>query len=154
MEWVNIMRISAKGRYGLASMVYMAQLHHNGEYITIIRISEALEISKIYLEQIFSLLKRAKIVTSIKGAQGGYKLTQMPDQITALDVLLAVETSLFEKTEETVGVKVPTLESAIQLAVFEPLSNAIETTLKKVTLYDLMNETEKQRSDNNFMFYI
>ncbi len=71
MKWVNIVRISAKGRYGLIAVIYMAQLHQNGEYITIVKISEALGLSKIYLEQTFSLSKRTEIVTSIKGAQGG-----------------------------------------------------------------------------------
>ncbi len=154
MKWVNIVRISAKGRYGLASVIYMAQLHQNGEYITIVKISEALGLSKIYLEQTFSLLKRAEIVTSIKGAQGGYRLTRMPRYITVFEVLSAIETSLFEKTEETVENKVSALESAMQSFVFEPLDSTIETSLKKITLYELANEYEKQREDNNFMFFI
>lgn len=148
------MRISAKARYGLAAMIYMAQLHHNGEYITIIKISEALDISKIYLEQTFSLLKRAEIVTSIKGAQGGYRLTRMPKQITVLDVLSAIETSLFENTEETVGDKAAALEAAMQVSAFQPLSSAIEKTLKNINLYQLVVEAEKQREDNNYMFFI
>jgi len=89
------MRISAKGRYALASVVFMAQQHESGEYITILSISEKLGISKIYLEQVFSLLKRGNIVNSIKGAMGGYQLTRMPQQITVLDVLKAVELSLY-----------------------------------------------------------
>ena len=87
------MRISAKGRYALAAAISMAQQHGTGEYITVISISEKLGISKIYLEQVFSLLKRAGLVTSVKGAQGGYQLSRMPGQITALDLLMAVETS-------------------------------------------------------------
>ncbi len=121
MKWVNIVRISAKGRYGLAAVIYMAQLHQNGGYITIVKISEALGLSKIYLEQTFSLLKRAEIVTSIKGAQGGYRLTRMPKYITVFEVLSAIETSLFEKTEETVENKVSALESAMQSFVFDHL---------------------------------
>ncbi|GAA0123233.1 MAG: Rrf2 family transcriptional regulator [Clostridium argentinense] len=148
------MRISAKGRYGLAAVIYMAKFHQNGEYITILKISEALGISKIYLEQTFSLLKRAEIVTSIKGAQGGYRLARMPIDITVFEVLSAIETSLFEKTEETVENKVPTLESVMRSFVFEPLDNEIETSLKKTTLYDLANEYEKQSANNNFMFFI
>ena len=147
------MRISAKGRYGLASVVYMAQLHHTGEYITLIRIAEALDISKIYLEQVFSLLKRADVVTSVKGAQGGYKLLKTPKETTVYEVLSAIETALFEETEETVP-SVPALEAAMQKAVFVTLSNDIKTSLKKLTLYDLVVEAEKQRDHDNFMFYI
>ena len=57
------MRISAKGRYALASVVHMAQQQHSGESITLVSISERLGISKIYLEQVFSLLKRGELVT-------------------------------------------------------------------------------------------
>lgn len=148
------MRISAKGRYGLASMVYMAQLYENGEYIPVVNISEALDISKIYLEQVFSLLKRAKLVTSVKGAQGGYRLTRRPEHTTAFDILSAIETALFEKTEETVAEKVPALEAAMQKSVFEILSQDIKKSLEKITLDDLVDETEKQRDFDNFMFFI
>ena len=55
------MRISAKGRYALASVVHMAQQQHSGESITLVSISERLGISKIYLEQVFSLLKRGEL---------------------------------------------------------------------------------------------
>ncbi|HHX60776.1 MAG TPA: Rrf2 family transcriptional regulator [Epulopiscium sp.] len=147
------MRISAKGRYGLASMIYMAQLHHTGECITIIRMAEALDISKIYLEQVFSLLKRAEIVTSIKGAQGGYKLIKAPNETTAFDILSAIEMALFEETEETVA-SVPAFEAAMQKVVFEALSSDIKASLEKVTLYDLVVEAEKQRENDNFMFFI
>ena len=49
------MKISSKGRYALAALTYMAQLNAHHECITIIRISEKLGISKIYLEQVFCL---------------------------------------------------------------------------------------------------
>ena len=76
------MKFSSKGRYAIAALVYMAQKNGNEEQITILAISQALGISKIYLEQVFSMLKRADIVTSIKGAQGGYRLTNPPEEIT------------------------------------------------------------------------
>lgn len=148
------MRISAKGRYGLAAMVYMAQLDHTGEYITLIRIAEALDISKIYLEQVFSLLKRAEVVTSVKGAQGGYRLIKTPKETTAYDVLGAIEMALLEDTEQTVETKVPALEAAMQKTVFKTLNKDIKASLKKVTLHDLVVETENQRDNDNFMFFI
>lgn len=57
-------------------MIEMAD--NQNECITISSIAEKLGISKIYLEQVFSLLKRAKLVTSLKGAQGGYQLSKIP----------------------------------------------------------------------------
>src|SRR5690606_1073070 len=108
------MRISAKGRYALAAVINMAQQYDSGECITVISISERLGISKIYLEQVFSMLKRGDIVRSVKGAQGGYQLVRPPEQITVLDVLSAVETSLFETVEDTVPEKAPEIEAAMR----------------------------------------
>ena len=85
------MKISAKGRYGLAAMTYLARNYASGSPITIISISEKLGISKIYLEQVFSLLKRANLVHSIKGSQGGYQLAREPRAISAYDILSSIE---------------------------------------------------------------
>lgn len=148
------MRISAKGRYALAATVSMAESYDSGAYITVISISEKLGISKIYLEQVFSLLKRGGIVNSVKGAQGGYQLTRMPGQITVFDILSAVELSLFEGAEETVPAKAPEIEAALRRAAFEPLDRAVAAALQKVTLYDLINEAEKHKKENVLMFYI
>ena len=148
------MRISAKGRYALASVVAMARQHPRGESITLMSISEKLGISKIYLEQVFSLLKRAGIVTSVKGAQGGYQLSRTPRLVTVWDVLAAVETSLFERTEDTVPDKAPEIEAALRLLAFQPLDRAAGEALRSVTLEDLVVEAEKQTNANAMMFYI
>lgn len=148
------MRISAKGRYALAAVISMAQQYNNGEYITVISISEKLGISKIYLEQVFSLLKRSGLVTSVKGAQGGYQLTRMPGQITVLDVLSAVESSLFEPTESTVAGKAPDIETAMRLSAFDVLDQAVRQALGQVTLDDLTTEAEKHTKQHAMMFYI
>jgi transcriptional regulator, BadM/Rrf2 family len=148
------MRISAKGRYGLAAAICMAENYSSGEYITVISISEKLGISKIYLEQVFSLLKRGGIVNSVKGAQGGYQLARNPRQLTVYDVLSAVELSLFEPVEETVQSKAPEIEAAMRTAVFDAIDGAVRTALEKITLADLVTEVEKQKADQGFMFFI
>ena len=148
------MRISAKGRYALASVIHMAQQHHSGDSVTLISISERLGISKIYLEQVFSLLKRGDLVTSVKGAQGGYLLSCSPAQISALDVLTAVETGLFDKTEETVAEKAPEIEYAMRVSAFQVLDDAVAASLSQVTLEDLVLASEKHKGDNANMYYI
>ena len=147
------MRISAKGRYALASVVHMAQ-QRNGESITLVSISERLGISKIYLEQVFSLLKRGELVTSVKGAQGGYLLSAAPGQISVLDVLTAVETGLFDKTEDTVAEKAPEIEYAMREYAFQALDDAVSASLSRVTLEDLVLASEKYKGDDAAMYYI
>lgn len=148
------MRISVKARYALAATISMAQEYESGECITIIKLSERLNISKIYLEQVFSLLKRADIVVSTKGPQGGYQLMRKPCDITAFDILSAVETSLFEKTTETVSEKALNIEKTMHLIVFERMDTTIKDFLTSITLADLVGEVEKYTSDENYMFYI
>jgi len=148
------MRISAKGRYALAAVISMAQQYNSGEYITVISISEKLGISKIYLEQVFSLLKKAKIVNSTKGTQGGYQLARTPSQITVLDVLMSVEVSLFEQAQETVSDKAPDIEQALRLSVFNVLDKNLRQTLSTITIADLVIEAENYKNYNTLMFYI
>lgn len=154
MKRGDVMRISAKGRYALAATINMAQYDNNNEIITLISISDKLGISKIYLEQVFSLLKRGNIVNSIKGSQGGYQLTRLPHQITVYDILSAVETSLFENTEETLTEKAPEIEAAMRLSIYDSLDTSLKLTLQKVTLSDLVTEAEKNKSGQEFMFFI
>lgn len=148
------MRISAKGRYALAAVINLAQQYDSGECITVISISERLGISKIYLEQVFSMLKRGDIVKSVKGAQGGYQLDRMPAQITVLDVLSAVETSLFETAEDTVQENAPEIEAAMRLSVFDVLDRSVSDVLSGITLEDLVAEVEKHRDEQAIMYYI
>ncbi len=148
------MRISSKGRYALASAVRLAASYKSGEYVTVISVSEELGISKIYLEQVFSLLKRGGIVFSAKGAQGGYRLSGPPEEITAYDVLLAVEQSLFEKTADTVNGSAPEIERAMQSLVFNRADTALMESLTSVSLAMLAEEAGRNKADSANMFYI
>lgn len=146
------MRISSKGRYGLAAMLVMAQSYHPNQCVTILSIAEKLGISKIYLEQVFALLKRADLVTSIKGAQGGYQLTKPLDQITVGEILLSIETSLFEKTESSVLDEA--VEKTMNQMVWQALDDTLITTLNSITLAVLKEELSKYSPEESYMFYI
>ncbi len=148
------MKISAKGRYGLAAMTNLAANYAAGTPVTIISISDRLGISKIYLEQVFSLLKRSRLVLSLKGSQGGYQLARPPKEITAYDVLSAIELSLVEKTGNSTTGKVPALEQALAACVYDRLDESIARTLRAVTLADILTETEKQKEPEQMMYFI
>lgn len=148
------MRISAKGRYALASVVSLGLDYPKGECTTVLSISEKLGISKIYLEQVFSLLKRGGVVSSVKGSQGGYQLTRAPSKITLCDVLSAVELSLFEKSEGTVADSAPGIEAAIRLGAFDRIDSALKDCMQGVTISDLVSEAEKNQPADGLMFYI
>jgi len=148
------MKISSKGRYGLAVMVCLAQVASGGEYVSIISIAEKLGISKIYLEQVFSLLKRAELVNSVKGAQGGYQLSKASSEITAGDILRATELSLFEKTDSSIASGPVEIDKSMEALVWNKLDSALADVLDGVTLSDLVGEAERHKGDNYLMFYI
>jgi Rrf2 family cysteine metabolism transcriptional repressor len=148
------MRISSKGRYGLAAAVLMAREYVSGAQMTVAGAAENLGISKIYLEQVFSQLKKAGIVVSSKGAQGGYRLTRPPQKITAFEVLSALEQSLFEKTEQSVAEKAADVERAMQESVFSAADRAVCGALAAVSLSDLAAKADQYRKSDAYMFYI
>lgn len=146
---VIIMRISAKGRYGIAALASMAKLEGVDKIVTLISLSERLNISKIYLEQVFNLLKRGGIVTAVKGARGGYYLAKQPKDISIYNILSAIETTIFEKTEPTIQKGDDDLERAINENVFDVLDNSIKTTLSNISLEDIVN-----KSSESYMYYL
>ena len=147
------MRISAKARYGLAAMVYFSARHPYQTKFTVSEVSEALHISKIYLEQVFTQLRKAGILQATKGPQGGYSLTGNPESITVYSVLDATETGLFEETAETVTEGSDFIEQAMQAAVFRPLDDAVREMLSGVTLAALA-EKAAEGSTAGYMYYL
>ncbi len=87
------MKLSTKGRYGLRALVDLA-LHSESEAVSISSIAQRQTISERYLEQLMAKLKKAGIVESVRGPQGGYVLSKSPGAITIGDVLRALEGDL------------------------------------------------------------
>lgn len=148
------MRISSKGRYGLAAMIYIAKKNVSGQYITIISIAEELSISKIYLEQVFSLLRRANLVISVKGSQGGYALSKPAEKISVRDILEAIELSIFENADKTVSESSPDIENAMTELIWEKLDNEVAITLASISLKDLVDKANQFTEESANMFYI
>lgn len=84
------MKISTKGRYALEAMLDLA-VHTSDGHESLKNIAERRKISENYLEQIFVVLRRNGIVNSVRGAQGGYKLAKKAKDITAGDIIRALE---------------------------------------------------------------
>ena len=147
------MRISAKARYGLAAMVYFAMRYPTETKFTVLEVSEALKISKIYLEQVFTRLKSEGIVLATKGPQGGYSLKKAPGEITVYQVLYATETSLFDPTPETLGDQAPYLEQVMGEDVFGVLDETVKETLEGITLEQLAQKAI-EKSTTGYMYYV
>lgn len=148
------MRISAKGRYGLAAMISMAEDVSGNDPLTVIGLSKKLGISKIYLEQVFSLLKKAGLVKSHKGAQGGYRLARLPQEITVRDILSELDQAIFESVGTTVATHAPQIDQAMQELIFDQMDQVMGETLERITLQDLLEDTVQRHNVQNPMYYI
>ncbi|KQL38118.1 MULTISPECIES: cysteine metabolism transcriptional regulator CymR [Bacillaceae] len=138
------MKISTKGRYGLTVMIELAKRYCD-KPISLKSIAKAQNLSEHYLEQIISLLRNAGLVKSIRGAYGGYILTKEPNEISAGEVITALEGSLspIENLED---------ENPAQRELWTRVQKAINEVLDHTSLEDLA----KLESDdlNGYMFYI
>ena len=88
------MKVSTRGRYGLRAMVDLAMAGSDDKCISLKSVAERQGISEHYLEQLILPLKKAGIVSSMRGAQGGYKLARAAEAITVGEILRALEGSL------------------------------------------------------------
>jgi Rrf2 family iron-sulfur cluster assembly transcriptional regulator len=84
------MRLTTKGRFAVTAMVDLAMRQSRGP-VTLAAISERQHISLSYLEQLFGRLRRAKLVTSVRGPGGGYCMGRPAQQITVAEIITAVD---------------------------------------------------------------
>jgi Rrf2 family iron-sulfur cluster assembly transcriptional regulator len=87
------MRLTTKGRFAVTAMIDLA-LHQNGSPVTLAGISARQEISLSYLEQLFSKLRRNRLVQSVRGPGGGYNLGRAANEVSVADIILAVNESI------------------------------------------------------------
>lgn len=88
------MELSTRSRYAVEAVIDLALQSYNKGSVSLSDISYRSSISVSYLEQLFSKLRKAGIVNSIKGPKGGYHLNKNESDITILDIVLAVDEPL------------------------------------------------------------
>ncbi len=149
------MKFSTKGRYGLRAMVDLA-VHSQGEQVSLYSISERQGISMNYLEQVFAMLKKAGLVKSIKGAQGGYILSANPADIKIGSILRVLEGTLSvidERGEVTSGNQT-SVRYCIQVNVWDRMNAALNEFVDSLTLEDLADNYRKINGIGETMYYI
>src|SRR2546422_11585767 len=143
------MRISAKGEYAIKAMLDLSMREAAG-LVSIQEIASRQSIPQRYLEQVLLQLKRGGLLTSKRGASGGYHLTKSPDDITVGEVLRAVEgpTAPFESMR---GGR----RSASDLAeLWEALSKAVSQVIDRMTFGELAARAAQRRAAAGAMYHI
>lgn len=147
------MKVSTKGRYGLRAMVDLA-IHSSDGHVALNAIADRQDISVNYLEQVFSTLRKAGLVRSVKGAQGGYMMTMRPSQMTVGMILRALEGKLVvvDETENTGADR--SVQHCIQMMVWDVMTETVNTMVDQMTLEKLVNEYRNLSGKETSVYFI
>ena len=144
------MKLTTKGRYGLRAVIDLA-MYAKTEPVSLSDVAERQNISISYLEQLVAKLKKAGIVQSTRGAQGGYALAKAPEEISVGEVLRALEGSLSPVDCSAVDGEGETECSASNFCVtkyvWKRINDSINDTVNNMFLSELLSESEKVKSN-------
>ncbi len=142
------MKLSTKGRYGLRAILDMAVHSQEEETVCIQSISQRQGISENYLEQLMRLLKKDGLISSVRGAGGGYRLAKDPKSISVGDVLRALEGDLnpVSCSELTGEGGCQGADNCVTKYVWKKMNDAIQNAVDGISLEELMEESRKVNS--------
>lgn len=140
------MKLTTKGRYAVTAVLDLA-LHCDTGPVTLAEIAERQNLSVSYLEQLFSKLRRAGVVTAVRGPGGGYLLDSAPADINVSQIIDAVE----EKVDATkCGGNEGCQKGLVCLThtLWQDLNEQVHGFLKGITLDSLMQREGVRRVAN------
>lgn len=151
MEFDSV-ELSSSTEYALLALLELVNHNQQGEPLQIRQIAAVQNIPERYLEQLLATLRRGGIITSQRGAKGGYFLAKEPWQITLLDVITCLE-GQDSKLNKNNDASTLTLEAMVVKDVWQEIDKKTRKVLQGYTLQDL---SDKRSSFNKpeIMYYI
>lgn len=142
------MKLSTKGRYTMIALTDLARESLGAgqgggpRMVALSEIAERQDISAAYLEQLFVKLRRAKIVESVRGPGGGYRLARPIEQIRVSDILEAVDETMdaLARGAGASGADRGTAAQALSDKLWEQLSAQVYVFLHQTRLGDIVND--------------
>ncbi len=141
------MKLSTKGRYGLKAMLELA-LQYEKDSVSLNIIAERQRVSVNYLEQLIAPLRKNGLVTSTRGAQGGYRLAKPPAEITVKEILetlegpLAPSSCVIEGEDENCS----NSEYCVTRMIWERMRESIDEVVRSTTLADMVADHERMEN--------
>jgi Rrf2 family protein len=130
---------------------------HSGEgTIALKSVARRENISEKYLEHLFASLKKAGLIHSVRGAQGGYRLARPPGEITLGDIIRVLEGPVSPVecvTDDTDAELCERSQICVMRLVWKKIRLELNEVLDSYTLADICEEQRKMH-DNGYMFYI
>ena len=147
------MKLSKKSRYGLRALIDLA-VNSRTELVSLGSIAQRNDISAQYLEHVFSALRKAHIVKSMKGSQGGYFLERDPKEIKVAQIVEALEGTYDLEDEVDRNSVGRGDQEAIQHLIIDRINDCVQEILEDVTLKDLVDAYEGYQDSVEGMYYI
>jgi Rrf2 family iron-sulfur cluster assembly transcriptional regulator len=132
------MKLSTKGRYAVMAMADLAAAS-DGRPVPLADIASRQEISLSYLEQLFARLRRAGVVSSVRGPGGGYRLARDASETRVSDIILAVDEPVdVTRCQHGLSGCMETGKRCVTHDLWDELSRHIQLFLSSVTLEDIV----------------
>ena len=145
------MKISTKGRYSVTALYELA-LHYGEGPVSLKSVAQGQGLSENYLEQLMVPLRRAGIVQSTRGAQGGYMLAKSPAEITISSIITTVEGPIavvdcLLAEADAAEQKCVKACTCVTRGIWEKVCDSISQVLESITLQTLLDN--EGRKENN-----
>lgn len=140
------MKFSTRGRYGVQIMVDLAQ-HATEGPISLKSVADRQKLSEHYLEQLVPELRKAGLVKSIRGSQGGYILAKKPEDIIIGDVIRILEGPIapVDCTNESNGLSCcEKTDFCVTREVWVKVRDSINDVVDSISLADLLNNCDEK----------
>jgi Rrf2 family iron-sulfur cluster assembly transcriptional regulator len=134
------MRITTRGRYALRASLAMAKLGKEGEPVSINSLSEMENISPVFLEQIFFRLRKAGIVSSIRGPGGGFCFALPLEKITVKQILEAAGENLDITFCDKRNEDCDKVDECLSHHVWADVNKLLKDYFDKITLLSILEE--------------
>lgn len=145
------MKVSTRGEYGVRAMVALAR-HYGAGPMSIAAMAKESSVPYAYLEQLIVPLRRAGIVESKRGAQGGYQLTRDPHLVRVGEIYRVMEGPVAPMdcvSEDPADQTCPLIEGCETRPVWLKVRDSIVEALDSMTLADLVSQGRQRRQAND-----
>ena len=143
------MRITTRGRYALRASLALAKLGTNGEPVSINSLSGQENISSVFLEQIFFKLRKAGIVSSVRGPGGGFSFAQPLDKLTVKNILEAagedLDTDFCDKRNDNCDL----IGECLSHHVWTTANDIVKDYFAGITLSSILEKQESSAQSGN-----
>jgi Rrf2 family transcriptional regulator, iron-sulfur cluster assembly transcription factor len=135
------MRLTSKGRYAVMAMADLALHGGVDRAVPLQEVAARQEISLSYLEQLFARMRRAGLVSGVRGPGGGYRLARASHQVTVAEIIAAVNEPIKATRCEEGSMKscIGRSGRCIAHGLWQEMGDRIQAFLSSVSLADVLD---------------